>query len=331
LDEAERLEETHGADAAGAFYRIATSVNPALKETLELWLPEASKTLTMQTSRQYRADAERFMEWAGKKKAVLVSDVTKRTAGAYVSECFDGLTAKTTNRHISTLSTWWRWMEKKGMVEDNPWRGQFQATKGKRGTTKGVRRHYHPEEITKLLQGLPERPLGALFRLGLFTGARLDELCSLRHGDVQRSEGALLLSITEGKTANAVRLVPVHSAIEPLVLKLKAEAEKDADGWLFPGLTPGGPDMKRSWNVSKRFTRERRKLGVDSPETVFHSTRKNIAEALEAAGVPLSTAKLIIGHERSDETFGNYSKGTYVNLKKSIEQVVYPDEVMVLV
>jgi hypothetical protein len=116
-----------------------------------------------------------------------------------------------------------------------------------------------------------------------------------------------------------------------LVLKLKVQAEKDVDGWLFPRLTPGGPDMKRSWNVSKKFTRERRKLEVDSPETVFHSTRKNIAEALEAAGVPLSTAKLIIGHERSDETFGGYSKGTYVDLKTAIEKVTYPDEVTALV
>jgi hypothetical protein len=178
-EEAEALEETQGPDIAGTFYRIATSNHPALKETLELWLPEASKTLTKQTARQYRADANRFLEWAERKRLVLVSDVTKRIAGGYTSEDFDTLTAKTINRHISTLSTWWRWMDKKGFVEVNPWQGQFLSTKGKRGTTKGVRRHYRPKEITKLLQGLPERPLGALFRLGLFTGARLDELCSL--------------------------------------------------------------------------------------------------------------------------------------------------------
>ena len=206
--------------------------------------------------------------------------------------------------------------------------------KGKRAGKDEKRRTYTAEEICTLLTGLEGRPLDALFRLGLFTGARLDELCSLQAKDVQEQEGSWWLSITEGKTENAVRMIPVHSAIEPLVLTLKneaASAKGNPDGWLFPNITPGGPDNKRSWNVSKKFTRERRKLGVDTPQTVFHSTRKNLAEALEAGEVPLSTAKLIVGHERGDMTFGVYSKGQFVDLKAAIEKAVFPANILSLV
>ncbi|WP_353859445.1 DUF6538 domain-containing protein [Azospirillum formosense] len=328
---AEKIEKAQGIEAAKDFYKIATSNSPLLSETRDLWLPEASRTITKQTARQYDSDTSRFLEWATKKRVLLVSDVTKRLAGSYVSEAFPDVAAKTANRHISSLSMWWRWLEQKGMTDANPWQGQVLRVRGKRANREDNRRAYNADEIKTLLSGLKKRPLDALFRLGLFTGARLDELCSLQAGDVVEREGSWWLSITEGKTENAVRMIPVHSAIEPLVVTLKQEAASakgNADGWLFPDITPGGPDNKRSWNVSKKFTRERRKLGVDTPQTVFHSTRKNLLEALEAGEVPLSTAKLIVGHERGDIAFGGYSKGTYVDLKSAIERAVFPPGIM---
>jgi len=331
VEEAMDLEVTKGPQAAATYFRVATSSSPLLNDTLDTWLKEAARTITKQTAGQYKSDAERFIEWAKKADVVMLSEVTKRLAGRYVSEGFEGLTAKTTNRHISSLSMWWRWLERKGFVEVNPWAGQSLPTKQKKGGVQTVRRQYTTQEITKLLTGLEARPLGNLFRLGLFTGARLDELCSLKLADVVKRPDGLWLSIREGKTENAVRTVPVHSAIKAVVEQMAKEAQAakaNPEGWLVPGLTPGGADKKRSWNVSKKFTRERRKLDVDDPATVFHSTRKNLIEVLEAAEVPIHTAKLLVGHERGDMTYGRYSKGEMVNLRATIEKVTYPKEVM---
>lgn len=331
VEEAIELETTKGPQAAATFFRVATSTSPLLGDTLDAWLKEAERTITKQTAGQYRSDAERFIEWAKKAGVVMLSEVTKRFVGRYVSEGFEGLTPKTINRHISSLSMWWRWLERKGFVEVNPWSGQSLPTKQKKGGAQVTRRQYTTQEITKLLMGLEARPLGYLFRLGLFSGARLDELASLKVADVVEREDGLWLSIREGKTENAVRTIPVHSCIKPMVERMVKEAlatKRNEEGWLFPGLTPGGPDEKRSWNVSKKFTRERRKLEVDDPATVFHSTRKNLIEALEAAEVPLHTAKLLVGHERGDMTYGRYSKGEMVNLRAALEKVQYPKEVM---
>jgi hypothetical protein len=81
------------------------------------------------------------------------------------------------------------------------------------------------------------------------------------------------------------------------------------------GLLPGGLDKKRSWNVSKAFGHYTRKLDLGDDRQKFHSLRNAFVEVMEAAEVPESTIKLIIGHARSSLTFGGYSKGERVKLR----------------
>jgi hypothetical protein len=52
---------------------------------------------------------------------------------------------------------------------------------------------------------------------------------------------------------------------------------------------------------------------------------------MEAAEVPESTTKLIIGHKRVSLTYGHYSKGDRLKLRKYIDKVHYSDDVMRLI
>ena len=133
-----------------------------------------------------------------------------------------------------------------------------------------------------------------LVRLALVTGARLDELCSLKAADAEKRKDGWWIKISEGKTQAAVREVPIHDSAAH-VLKCRRDTP---DGFLFPGLAPGGPDGKRSWNVSKAFGRYCTKLGLTDKALVFHSLRQTFTEALEAAAIPETTTKLLIGHAR---------------------------------
>lgn len=164
-------------------------------------------------------------------------------------------------------------------------------------------------------------------RLGLLTGARLDELCSLRCENVLQSKDGFSIRVVEGKTENARRIVPIHPRGSSIIQRRLGQRGSD---WLFSGLTPGGPDKKRSWNVSKAFGRFRQHVGVTARRADFHALRHNFAEALEAAGVVRDTRELLMGHKREGVAFV-YAKGGGVDLRDAIMQLDYGAEVMELI
>jgi integrase len=84
-------------------------------------------------------------------------------------------------------------------------------------------------------------------------------------------------------------------------------------GQLFSELEPGGPDRKRSWYVSKRFTVYRRETLGDSKEVDFHSLRRCFATYLEAAqgsgAVYPSVIEELMGHKKKSFALSVYSGG----------------------
>jgi hypothetical protein len=93
----------------------------------------------------------------------------------------------------------------------------------------------------------------------------------------------------------------------------------------------GGPDKKRSWNASKAFGHSTNNLELGEQRQVFHALRNTFTEAMEAAEVPESTTRLLIGHKRASLTYGHYSKGERVKRRKAIEKLKYAPEVMRLI
>jgi integrase len=158
-----------------------------------------------------------------------------------------GLAPKTINDILSNLSAFWVWLEGRGFVDENPWRGMSRTVKT---PTRGValaRRAWTNAELLRLLQGVPpDDPLFAAVALAIYTGMRREEIAQLRVGDVDSDA----LIVREGKSPSAIRRVPVHPAIAPLIDQLRVHSW---DGHLIPGLLPGGADAKRGHYLGKRF------------------------------------------------------------------------------
>jgi integrase len=167
-------------------------------------------------------------------------------------------------------------------------------------------------------------------RVALVTGARLDELCALKITDAHKRSDGWWIEIRAGKTEAAVREVPVHSSVAQMV---ERRCKSSKDGYLFEGLAPGGPDNKRSWNVSKAFGHYTRKVVPSEERRTFHGLRSTFTEAMEDAGVPESTTQLIVGHKRQSLTYGHYSKGERLrkDLREYIDRLPYPSDVMKLI
>lgn len=154
--------------------------------------------------------------------------------------------------------------------------------------------------------------------MGAYTGARIEELCSLEWKDI----GADSFRITDSKTDAGVREVPIHPSMRPVRKALKKEA---ADSYVLGGLTFNKYD-DRSNAIGKRFGRLKAALGYGE-QHVFHSLRKTVVTLMvEDAGVSENLAADIVGHEKPRITYGLYSGGASLPTK-ALAKVKYPARV----
>ena len=90
-----------------------------------------------------------------------------------------------------------------------------------------------------------------LIMLGLYTGARIEELCQLRVEDVVVEDNRRALRITKSKILAGTRLVPIHPNIGNLVDKLVTASR---DNFLIFSKSKNQYD-ERSTKLSRRFGR----------------------------------------------------------------------------
>lgn len=148
--------------------------------------------------------------------------------------------------------------------------------------------------------------------LGLWTGARLDELGQLEVGSVKRESGVWYFDFepdpTKGKrlkNPNSRRRVPIHPELLRCgFLGYVAETKAAGHSWLFPRLS-SAPDRKRTASFSQWFSRYLRGVvKVDNPREVFHSFRHGFMEAGRAAGIAREVRYQFTGHGTRDEGDG---------------------------
>jgi integrase len=336
----------------------------AAKRYLEEAQRDASAKLTEQTKGQYEAAFRLFSGWAGdvsldeiaKPKAAAFldtiatlsphwgrhPDTKKRTFADIVKEFGKhptGLAPRTLNRYAVAMGLVWEWAgDRLGYEGTNPWKGQQRQVGEKRKTEKLP---FTLNELKKLLAVKPDvksakRSYGATLRwvswISAFSGMRLNEVCSLRRADLKKIGNVWVMDIKDAKTEAGDRIVPVHSKLVALGLIEYRKSLREDEEWLFPKLLPGGPDNKRSWYLSKRFTDYRRKLGVirlddktGKDRVDFHSFRRAVIACLEEKRIPQSEVAQVVGHEREGITFAVYNPGGLgvKALKDVVEKIGY--------
>jgi len=178
---------------------------------------------------------------------------------------------------------------------------------------------FSSKEIVDLYQiALDEnKMLADLILIGMHTGARIEEICSLLCMDINLEEESI--TIADGKTDAGNRVIPIHPYIKDLI---KALIESSTDDYLLSKLTKNKYG-DRSNAIGKRFGRLKTKQNFSS-RYVFHSIRKTFTTILENAGIGENLAADIVGHEKPRITFGLYSGGASLEvMKEAIKKVSY--------
>ena len=242
----------------------------------------------------------------------LAEDVNSEAVAAWIKRDLKSLSWKTVKLYLSTYRMFWKYLGKKKLVPKSIEAFTDVAEAPQRGNS-NKRAYFTPEDYRRLLEASQDdSSLNDLIRLGAYTGARIEEICSLKVSDINTDKG--FFTVTASKTEAGIRQIPIHPAIRQLVARL---IETSKDGYLLSGLT-NNKYGDRSNAIGKRFGRLKHSLGYGR-ELVFHSFRRGVATQFERAKVPEVLAARILGHEFPTMSFGIYSGGADVEtLKEAI-------------
>ena len=163
-----------------------------------------------------------------------------------------------------------------------------------------VKRIFQPELYIKKMK-LPDFYWGPL--VGLFTGARAEEIASLDLEQVYPEDGIWIIDILDGKTDNAVRKVPVHDQLLALGFVDYVQClQKAGYKKLFPHLQNGKNGYKK--NMCRMFGEylDLPEVSIVDPLKVFHSFRHTVVTKLTGAGVNEGLKRAMVGHDIDTKT-----------------------------
>jgi integrase len=276
-------------------------------EHLEAWLA-SNPDIKPKTKAVRRLAIQRLA-----KRFPMVSDVNGPGVVRWVAALrAEGLSAATVQHTISDCRVYWTYLQALDVAPEGL---PFTLPRGHLKVRYNSWLPYEPADAVRLLDAATG-DLRDLIHLGMYTGARREELCALRIEHVKADRFA----IVDAKTEAGIREVPIHRAIKPTIKRLIGDRR---DGFLFERLKTDRRS-RRGEALGQRFTKLKRRLGFGDRQT-FHSWRSTVITMMERAGVPEGTCQDIVGHERSTLTGATYSgKSTFEMRRAAISKLRYP-------
>ena len=258
---------------------------------------------------------------------------------------YEPIHARTAKKFFELARALISYAHDQGYLKENLAAGLTFSTKGASSPRK---RTYTSRQIEQLLNG-PVYTLKAPPRwrlddyrfwlplLGLYTGARLSELCQLRLGDIREELGVWVISISSSgarqlKTVDSERLVPLHRAILEAGFLEFHQQRLEANGGdlsasLFENLRVYG-DLSPG-HIASRWYRGSDKddkgylgqCGLGDDELTYHGLRHTFIQQFRRQKLDMLIGKALVGHaDRS--TTGGYGDcyPSYV-LKEELDKI----------
>lgn len=146
--------------------------------------------------------------------------------------------------------------------------------------------------------------------LALYSGARLEELASLRLDQLQREGDAWFFDIHKAKNANSQRRIPLHRVVAESGFLAYAESlcERGATQ-LFPELKPGANGHGK--NVTRRFADYLDERQITDDHKVFHSFRHTFVGRMTELNVHPAMLMALVG--RYDQAKVDFSSPHFAN------------------
>ncbi|WP_287180408.1 site-specific integrase [Mesorhizobium sp.] len=235
------------------------------------------------------------------------------------------LTVRTINTYLQTYAGLFSWAKRNRYVAENLFDGAT-VRENKKNDEGAQRDSFSQAHIDLMLSELVNNERGLLNKdyqkwgplIGLYTGARLNEICQLEVADIEMTNGIWCFDFNdegEGKSLKnsaSRRVVPIHDRLLKLgILEHSQTVRSRGEARLFPEFQftskeGYGRALGRWFN--ERFLVQ---LGIKSKDLVFHSFRHTMVTRLLQAGIEDNLVKSIVGHTRQGVTHEHYFKQGY--------------------
>jgi integrase len=314
----EQIEKVVSAikDPAKALYawKHATGQMTPLAPLVEQW--KGSLRLAQKTIDQQHRDVKRMADYF-----IGLEELTPQRIKDWTDKLIaEGTTASSFERIGNGCRSFWSYLQQSGvkaMLDQDPFVGPFKLAQRTAVSNKVERAGFTAPELSNIYaEALKQKdqPLADLIALGAYTGARIEELCTLTK---ETAKGSIFRMGT--KTEASVRECPVHPAIKPLVARLMKHS---TDGYLIPSAAKNQYG-NRSGPLSQRFGHLKKALGF-GPAYVFHSLRHTVVSLMHQGGVRPEVIADVVGHEKGNFTLDTYGSGSSVKQKlDALSKVTY--------
>lgn len=227
--------------------------------------------------------------------------------------------AATIGRKLSSLRAFFRFLNKRGVIDGNP----AAAVRGPR-KKKGLPRALDVDDAFRLVEAPVKAPVAparrlsdrellrhrelrkrdaALLELLYGTGLRVSELCALDLGDLDRQRYQTPMVLVRHGKGGKSREVPVGgAALRALDAYLKERGAEAGDGGDGAPMFTNGDGGRLSVRSVQRLTRRWSTHGGVAARATPHAMRHSYATHLLDAGVDLRSIQELLGHASLSST-----------------------------
>lgn len=133
-----------------------------------------------------------------RKRDIQLKDVNRTVVTGWLDKLKSDRAPQTIQNYISALAQIWDLARNRyhDAPQDNPWRGHGLEAKSSKVSYE-VFTHAELAKVFAALEG--DEEMQAVTLIGMYSGMRLNEICSLRVGNIRKIEGVLCFEVTEEK------------------------------------------------------------------------------------------------------------------------------------
>jgi integrase len=274
----------------------------SLQTFCQEWLAEKEPSVSSATRKFHRTTIAKLLAFFGERSQRPIAEISYSDLVSFRNELAKGLSAASTNHALTCLKGIFKAARRLGRISENP--AEFLSPVRELADSTGEKRRPFTLDELQTLLAAADHEWQSMIKAGLYTGARLGDIATLRWNQVDLERGEIAFS--PRKTGKRI-ILPI---VGPLLDHISAlPATDDPLGFLHPRAAEIFERTHTSATLSHLFADLLSQAGLRSMQSTkpvgarhrsnalsFHSLRHTMVSLLKDAGVAQAVVQELAGH-----------------------------------